>query len=132
MHFKQITETCLYVKDLTLTEDFYHNKLGLPIISTVANRHIFFRAGTSVLLCFIAEVTRQEETLPPHYGSGKIHMAFEANEGDYDAWKDKVSNAGIHITHEQVWPWSHNRKSFYFEDPDGHVLEIIESNLWNS
>ena len=127
--FTQIKETCLYVKDLDVCELFYAEKLGLPIISKVEGRHIFFRAGTSVLLCFIAEATKQEEELPPHYGHGKLHMAFEATAEDYEVWKKTLQTKGIEIVHEHHWPRGH--RSCYFHDPDGHVLEIVEEGMWH-
>lgn len=126
--FRQIKETCLYVSDLDKTENFYHHKLGLPVISKVNHRHIFFRAGSSVLLCFFPEVTREEENLPPHYAYGKQHIAFEAEREAYMQWKEKVQELGITITHEQSW--KDGLKSFYFEDPDGHVLEIVPAGIW--
>jgi len=52
--------------------------MGLSIIGFVENRHIFFRAGSSVLLCFNPETTKKEERLPPHFGTGQLHFAFEA------------------------------------------------------
>ncbi|MEQ8552640.1 MAG: VOC family protein [Cyclobacteriaceae bacterium] len=129
MEFTQIKETCLYVTDLDQTEAFYHGMLNMPIISKVADRHIFFRTGTSVLLCFIAESTRQEEVLPPHYASGKQHIAFEVPEKEYSKFKELIMEKGILITHEQEW--KAQVKSFYFEDPDGHVLEIVPEGMWD-
>ncbi|MGB3181447.1 MAG: VOC family protein [Cyclobacteriaceae bacterium] len=125
---KQVKETCLYIHDIDRTKDFYKNKVGLSVISVVPGRHIFFRAGTSVLLCFIAEVTRHEKNLPPHYAEGKQHIAFEVSKDDYPLWKDKIMKAGITITHKE--DWGRGYESFYFDDPDGHVLEIVEEGLW--
>ena len=126
--FNQIKETCLYVSDLDKTQSFYQHKLGLPVISKVAHRHIFFRAGSSVLLCFLPEVTRYEKNLPPHFAHGKQHIAFETTAGDYEEWKNLVLEKGIAVTHEQEW--KDGLKSFYFEDPDGHVLEIVPAGIW--
>lgn len=126
--FRQIKETCLYVSDLDKTEDFYQKKIGLPVISKVAHRHIFFRAGSSVLLCFLAEVTKNEKNLPPHFAYGKQHIAFEASPEDYLKWRKIIQEEGIKITHEQ--DWKEGLKSFYFEDPDGHVLEIVPAGIW--
>ncbi len=89
MTIRQIKETCLYVTDLDRTEHFYCQQLGLPLISRVEGRHIFFRAGTSVLLCFIAEKTREDKELPPHYGTGQLHIAFEVTPEEYTSWKEK-------------------------------------------
>ncbi|WP_373520738.1 VOC family protein [Aquiflexum sp.] len=128
MIYTQIKETCLYISDLDLAENFYGEILEMPIISKVGNRHIFFRCGTSVLLCFIPEATKDEENLPPHYAIGKQHVAFEVGKKDYLKTKSVLLERGITITHEQEW--GDKQKSFYFEDPFGHVLEIVPVGIW--
>lgn len=128
MTISQIKETCLYISDLDKAQHFYQGKLGLPVISKVDHRHIFFRAGQSVLLCFLPEVTRKEPSLPPHFAYGRQHIAFETSPEDYIAWKEKIQQAGIAVTHEQSWKGG--LQSFYFEDPDGHVLEIVPKGIW--
>jgi catechol 2,3-dioxygenase-like lactoylglutathione lyase family enzyme len=128
MSIRQIKETCLYVTDLERTTRFYHEGLGLPVIGRVEGRHVFFRAGTSVLLCFIASTTKVDQHLPPHYGSGHLHMAFEVSPADYETWKEKVQRAGIAVIHEHQWRSA--VRSFYFHDPDGHVLEIVPEGMW--
>ncbi len=128
MQISKVKETCLYISEINRSEQFYNGQLGLPVISKVKDRHIFFRAGSSVLLCFIAEATRAEKILPPHYAYGKQHIAFEVPEEEYVQWKEKMLRAGIAITHEQSW--KDNKSSFYFEDPDGNVLEILPPGIW--
>lgn len=125
---RQIKETCLYVKDLDRSKAFYADKLGLPVISKVEHRHIFFRAGTSVLLCFIPEATQNDTSLPPHYGHGHLHLAFEVPLAEYESWKEKVEKAEISILQEHNW--GKGLKSFYFNDPDGNLLEIVPEGLW--
>ncbi len=114
--------------DLDKTAHFYQGLLGFPLISRVDGRHIFFRAGTSVLLCFIAEKTKEDTHLPPHYGYGQLHLAFEVSPAAYKEWQAKVSAAGIPVIHEQEW--KNGLHSFYFHDPDGHVLEIVPQGIW--
>jgi len=128
MNFTQIKETCLYINDLDKAEDFYHRFLKMPIISKVDNRHIFFRCGTSVLLCFNPEETKNEQNLPPHFAKGKQHIAFEVRQEDYQDAIKRFKEEGITITHIQKW--KDDRESFYFEDPFGHVLEIIQDGIW--
>lgn len=128
MHFSQIKETCLYVQDLDRTEIFYKGKLGLKVIGREEGRHIFFKAGSSVLLCFIADATRREKTLPAHYGEGKMHIAFEIPHEDYQEAKVSIESKGIEIEHEQHW--FKDFHSFYFRDPDGHSLEIVPKGMW--
>ncbi|MCR6642194.1 MAG: VOC family protein [Sporocytophaga sp.] len=129
MKLNQIKETCLYVKDLEKSKAFYNGLLGLPIIGYHKDRHLFLRAGNSVLLCFLPEITKHDKELPPHYAYGKIHVAFEVPEEDYELWKMMMYEKGINITYEKEW--NQNIKSFYFEDPDGNVLEIIPPGLWH-
>ncbi len=128
MRITQIKENCLYISDLDQSEWFYNGLLNLPLISKVAGRHIFFRAGSSVLLCFVAEKTKADKNLPPHYAYGKQHLAFEVAKEDYQKTKEQFKKHNIPITHEQSW--SDNLRSFYFEDPDGHVLEVVQCGIW--
>lgn len=128
MQFTQIKETCLYVKDLDRTQTFYHGKLQLKLISREEGRHIFFKAGSSLLLCFIAEATRHDSKLPAHYGEGRLHMAFEVPRSSYREVKERILSEGISIEHEQYW--GNDFYSFYFRDPDGHSLEIVPAGMW--
>src|SRR3954463_10758365 len=97
MEIVKIKETCLYVSNLYRTEAFYHGQLGFPVIGKVADRHVFFRAGASVLLCFIAETTKADSKLPPHFGSGNLHLAFEVKPEAYENWKRKIQESAIAI-----------------------------------
>lgn len=129
MHIQSIKETCIYVRDLHRTKDFYSDILGLPVIAFADGRHLFFRAGSSVLLCFLAEATLQEKELPPHGASGIMHFAFQVNKEDYEAALAQVRSAGILILHEHLW--KHGIRSFYFHDPDQHLVEVVEAGLWD-
>ena len=128
MEFNQIKETCLYVKDLNATEEFYVEKLGLECFAKAPRRHVFFRAGTSVLLCFNSDATKVETMVPQHFAKGKQHLAFEVPIDEYDKRKEEIRSVGITITHEHTWPGGF--KSFYFDDPDGHVLEVVPEGMW--
>lgn len=128
MNIARIKETCIYVTDLERTNRFYAGTLGLPVISLVKGRHVFFRAGESVLLCFIAEKTGQEKELPPHGASGSVHFAFEVTREEYPAALRKIREAAIIVLHEHTWP--NGLRSFYFHDPDENLVEIIEEGLW--
>ncbi|WP_333818540.1 VOC family protein [Ohtaekwangia sp.] len=93
----KIKETCLYVHDLEEAKRFYNKVLGLSIISYVNGKHIFFRAGSSVLLCFNPEDSILKTTPQAHYGSGKLHFAFEVAEAEYLQVKDEIKSKGISI-----------------------------------
>ncbi len=124
----KIKETCLYVNNLDKTQTFYHEILGFPIISRKNGRHIFFKVGTSVLLCFIADVTKNERMLPPHFAYGKQHLAFETSLADLNICKTALEKAQIPITHVQEW--KNGLESFYFEDYEGNILELVPPGIW--
>lgn len=129
MKINRIKETCLYCKDLHASRDFFEGKLGMKCFSFKEGGFAFFRAGESVLLCFDPHYARFENKLPPHWSEGAYHLAFEVDADEYGDWKERVRSEGIEITYEHKW--SEEQYSFYFHDPDGHVLEIIMVGLWD-
>ena len=129
MKIARIKETCIYVTELLKTKAFYADVLGLPVISMVEGRHIFFRAGESVLLCFVAAKTQQEAILPPHGAHGSIHFAFEVAKNEYASALAELKRHNITILHEHAW--KEDLRSFYFHDPDGNLIEVIEEGLWD-
>lgn len=129
LSFTQIKETCIYISDLNKTRQFYEGKLGLKCFAEVPGRHIFFKAGSSVLLCFNAEATRIDQNLPPHWGNGRLHFAFECTKLQYNSWLGKIQQEGIEVLQEVSWP--NGGRSFYFHDPDMHVVEIVEEGMWD-
>lgn len=125
---RQIKETCIYAGDLERMSEFYAGKLGLEVLSFAPGKHIFFRAGCSVLLCFNPEDSSLKKSPPAHYSTGKYHFAFEVEPQDYDWQKNEVIRRGITITDEVTW--ENGQKSFYFEDPVGNILEIVPVGIW--
>ena len=130
MKIKGIKETCIYSTNLASILDFYNRVLELPVIGQVADKHVFFHAGSSVLLFFNPEDSKGKKSPPGHYGGGKQHFAFEVPAAEYQEAKDFILKKGVQITDEVTWPGGMN--SFYFEDPDGNVLEIVpDTGIWN-
>ncbi|HYG00854.1 MAG TPA: VOC family protein [Chryseosolibacter sp.] len=129
MRFLKIKETCLYVKDLEQALRFYHEILEMPLINYQENKHLFLRAGSSVLLIFNPNDSRNKTSPPPHYGGGHQHFAFEVAEHNYEKSKAEIISKGIEIIDEVKW--KSGKTSFYFRDPEGNVLEIIpENGIW--
>ncbi|MTI30454.1 glyoxalase, partial [Cytophagales bacterium RKSG123] len=57
------------------------------------------------------------------------HIAFEVSVEGYPKWIKKIEEAGIKILHRQKWKKG-KLESFYFEDPDKHLLEIVPEGIW--
>lgn len=128
MNFTQIKETCIYSRNLDEMRQFYHELMGLPVISHLPDKHIFFRAGSSVLLCFNPDDSKRKASPPAHYAEGRYHFAFEVSPADYDTHKEEVRGKGIRIIDQVIW--KSGQESFYFEDPEGNVVEIVPEGIW--
>jgi catechol 2,3-dioxygenase-like lactoylglutathione lyase family enzyme len=122
-----VLETCLYFDDPEPIRSFYEDVLGFRLISEDPGRFYFFRAGPTMLLLFHAGQALAQSSPPPHGATGPGHVCFRASEGDYDAWKARLSDGGIAVVEETSWP---NGRSFYFRDPAGNVLEIADRDIW--
>ena len=130
MNFIKIKETCLYVEDLEQIKQFYHVDLGLPIIHYEPGKHLFFRLGSSVLLCFNPNDSKTKATPPAHFGGGKQHVALEVKKSDYVKAKEEIKSKGISIIDEVTW--KSGQESFYFEDPAGNILEMVpDEGIWD-
>ncbi|MFN8295171.1 MAG: VOC family protein [Chitinophagales bacterium] len=125
---QKIKETAINITNIERTKHFYHHILGLEIIAEDKERFIFFRVGTDLLLCFDTDKTQNQLSPPPHAARGIQHFAFECSAEDYERWKKLIVENNIEIEDEITWETG--KKSFYFRDPDGHCLEIIEPLMW--
>lgn len=130
MNFLRIKETCLYVHDLVKARVFYEQILGLAEISYLPDKHLFMRAGDSVLLLFNPEDSAKKSSPPAHYATGKQHFAFEVRDEDYSDFLELIKSYGIPVIDEVTW--KSGKRSFYFNDPEGNVLEILpDKGVWD-
>ena len=132
MKFTKIVETCIYSSKLKEMKDFYMNKLGLDFVSEENGRHVFLKAGKSMLLIFNPESTLNDSiSVFPIHGAitppSIVHFALEINTADYEKWKDLLSKKQINIEKELKIG---NSRSVYFRDPSGNVVELITENAW--
>ena len=119
----------LYAEDLDLAVDFYHDVLGLEVISFDPDRDLFLRCHGSVLIVFKASRTLIEDSVvPPHGTQGPGHLAFAATDTEIEGWKLKLKSSGVVIDREVQW--KNGAVSLYFRDPAGNVLEFATPRLW--
>ena len=124
-----VLETCLYVDDLAIAEQFYVQTLGLAFVRRREGQHVFFRIGRGMLLIFDPrQSAAAAATLPRHGSSGSGHVAFAVNQRDLPAWKTRLSEAGVAI--EQIVDWPTGGRSLYFRDPAGNSLELTSPAIW--
>lgn len=133
MKFEKIVETCIYSPDLKIMKDFYVDRLGLDLISEGERRHVFLKAGKSMLLVFNPENTSlaDNSTFPTHGACtppSSIHFALEIEQAGYEAAKNLLVQNKIAI--EKEMSWGSGGKSIYFRDPAGNLLEIVTKGQW--
>ncbi len=128
-----IIETALYVEDLDRAVAFYKSLFGLETLAGDDRFHAFSVAGRHVLLLFrrggtLAPVPVPGGAIPPHDGSGPVHMGFSIPPGSIPQWEAQLKSHGIEIESRAEWPGG--GVSLYFRDPDGHLLEVLTPGVW--
>ena len=128
-----VLETALYVDDLDRADRFYRDVLDLAPLFADDRMRAFAAGDRSVLLLFqrrasLEPVKMRGGTIPPHDGSGPLHVAFAVDAAELPEWKERLGTADIVIEGQTVWP--RGGRSIYFRDPDGHLLELATPGLW--
>ncbi|WBH15235.1 VOC family protein [Sphingomonas radiodurans] len=128
-----LLETALYVDDMARSVRFFGDVLGLSAMIESERLTAFDAGHGGVLLVFARgqstdDVTTRGGTIPGHDGHGPLHMAFAIAADAYEPWRTHLGASDVVVTHEVTWPAG--GRSLYFNDPDGHVLELATPGLW--
>ena len=88
-----------------------------------------FRVGAGVLLLFDRQrLAGREGPIAAHGTVGPGHACLVVDSGGYEGWRERLDGAGVEVTHEHEWKGG--RRSLYFHDPAGNLLEIADGDLW--
>jgi len=128
-----VIETALYVDDLERARAFYEEVLGLARLTSDQRFLAFDVGGRSVLLLFrrgstLEPVHLPGGSIPPHDGSGPLHMAFAIEAGELAGWESRLGAHDVVIESRTAWP--RGGHSVYFRDPDNHLLELVTPGVW--
>lgn len=128
-----LLETALYVSDMARSVAFFRDLLGLKVM-VGSDRLTAFDAGRGGVLLLFPEggathdVTSDRGVIPGHDGRGPLHMAFAISADALEGWRTHLAANNVPSRGEMHWP--RGGTSLYFEDPDGHVLELATPGLW--
>lgn len=128
-----VIETCMYVNDLERASRFYEEQLGLRKLGADDRFCVFSVADRQVLLLFKRGATLQPiptpgGMIPPHDGSGHLHLAFSIAASELKAWEKHLEAKGIVIESRVRWP--RGGQSLYFRDPEQHLVELLTPGCW--
>ncbi|HEV7284664.1 MAG TPA: VOC family protein, partial [Kaistia sp.] len=59
---------------------------------------------------------------------GPYHFALRIPKDSLSQWRDHLVAKGVTVTAEMKWP--QGGESLYFNDPDGHVVELATPGIW--
>jgi len=110
-----IYEVAIRVKDLSRSEPFYRETLGLEVgLRDEQRKWLFLRSGGQAGMVVLQEDKSDWPTQ---------HFAFTVSEIDIEAAVTVLLERGVQIEGPMYHEWM-PAKSVYFSDPDGHDLEL--------
>ena len=113
---KGLYEVAIRVKDLARAEAFYKDVLGLKEGLRDERRNwLFLYAGGDAGMVVLQEDKGEWPTQ---------HFAFTVNEPDIRQAAEMLKEQGVSVSEPVYHQWM-NSVSVYFDDPDGHALELL-------
>ena len=128
-----VLEPSLYVEDLERSIRFYQEVMQFQKLVS-DERFCALQAGMrQVLLLFKKGASTQPlviagGTIPPHDGSGQMHLAFAIAAEELEPWERHLEQYQVVI--ESKVRWERGGQSIYFRDPDRHLLELVTPGCW--
>jgi catechol 2,3-dioxygenase-like lactoylglutathione lyase family enzyme len=129
MRLEAVLEVALYhdAADGAAMTELYEDVLGLPVVARWPGGAAHRLSGTLVLLFEREGLAKREGPIADHGSVGPGHVCFTVAAGEYEECKRRVA-AVAEVVHQH--DWSGGRRSFYFRDPAGNLLEIADGDLW--
>lgn len=130
-----VKETALYVDDMPRAVAFYRDVMGLSPLVQDERFCALDVSGRHVLLLFLRGSSLETAalpggTIPPHDGSGPLHIGFSVDAGELEQWERHFDAHRVEILSDMDWP--RGGRSLYFRDPDGHLLELLTPGVWTT
>ncbi|KAL2851888.1 Glyoxalase/Bleomycin resistance protein/Dihydroxybiphenyl dioxygenase [Aspergillus pseudoustus] len=155
-----ILETCLYVQDIAASVKFYQETLNIAPFLESPRVTAFSLGTTTLLLFELGQtgedIHTPSGTIPLHGPTAELlaslrhshsHSSVEKGEEEeqrqslrqhfclavqspeqVEQWEKHLRAQGVQVLSRMGW--ERGGKSVYFEDLDGHVVEIASKGVW--
>ena len=129
-----INEVVLYVEDALKAAKFYLDLFGLAPSDELSDLwSVLYVSDEQVLILASKKDDRKVkagDTFIQRYAveRGPQHICFAITESDFEAWETRFGNEGIKVIRKVEWP--EGGRSLYFNDLDGHEIEI-KTSTWD-
>ena len=130
MTLKGLHHITAIASDIERTTAFYTETLGMQVLKKTLNYddlsspHYYFGVGEGRPGAIITYFEYSHQTMREGFvGTGMTHhFAFAvANDEEQLLWRERLLSSGQHVSPVRDRTYFH---SIYFNDPDGHILEI--------
>ena len=109
-----IDHIVLHVRNPEISKSFYADVLGMTVDHENSGR-VFLKCGTQLVGLFKA---READDFTPRHDVN--HLALNVSGGTYDDIRGHLEAAGIEVSGRPG-----DERCIYFNDPDGHMLQIV-------
>jgi catechol 2,3-dioxygenase-like lactoylglutathione lyase family enzyme len=119
----KFTSTCIFVKDIQISKDFYTKFFGQEVQYDFG-KNVSFKSG--ITIWEVREGHEIQKQLLENSGkqNGRFELYFETE--DLDSIVEMITKNQIKKLHElKEEPWGQRTIRIY--DPDGHLIEIGET-----
>jgi catechol 2,3-dioxygenase-like lactoylglutathione lyase family enzyme len=109
-----IDHIVLHVADVQRSKNFYTEILGMSAYRETAGQ-VFLHAGGQGVALF-----EHPSGVPTTPGNDLNHLALNVAGGSYETLKAELEGSGIRVTGRPG-----DDRCIYFNDPDGHRLQLV-------
>ena len=118
-----VDHVVLHCSDVERSKTFYTEILGMSV-SREDDRRVFLQAGGQGMR---VALFKKEGDAPLTIGNDLNHLAFNVAGGTYEGLKAELESLGVAVSDRPG-----NNRSIFFNDPDGHRLQLIFKPLRRS
>ena len=124
-------EMVLEVDDLAVSERFYRDAIGLPVVArwSDARPAVWLAIGREGFLGLWPPESGGAVALHGGQGGRHVHFALRVPYGALDAVRTRLESLGFSVEEQD---FGYGNRAIYLDDPDGNVVEQTErTTLWD-